>query len=204
MSNIVPLVQTAFYVASPLVTLLAVLVAYIALAKQSRPQILIQYSPNPDIPSFINLVIENIGSGMARDIRFSQPLPAGYYGIEESDGSGADILSDGLPALAASQMFIFDGGQYGGLTSRLGSKLEIEVSYRYVNPIGIRRNKKDVCVLSTDHLAAMPTRMSANQAIVDALKSHNQTTLHRIENELKKVAAAINSVVVSKYGSDGR
>lgn len=64
--------QTAFYVVNPLVTLLAVSVAYLALVKQSRPQILVEYRPNPGIQTLIDLVVENIGGGMARNVTFSR------------------------------------------------------------------------------------------------------------------------------------
>ena len=150
--NVVTLAQTIFYVVSPLVTLLAVFIAYLALVKQSRPHILVQYRPNPDIPSMIDLVIENIGGGMARNVVFSQPLPARCYGIEKASDNGTEVLGDGLPAIAAAQKYVFDGGQYGGLANRLGTKLEVEVSYKYKNPIGINRKRKESCVLSVSHM----------------------------------------------------
>ena len=56
--------QIIFYGVSPLVTLLAVVVAYLALAKQSKPHVLIHYRPNPNIQSIIDLVIENVGTGI--------------------------------------------------------------------------------------------------------------------------------------------
>ena len=75
--------QAIFYVASPLVTLLAVSVAYIALLRQSRPHIIVEYRPNPNIQTMIDLVIENMGNGLARDVSVSQPIPIAYFGIEE-------------------------------------------------------------------------------------------------------------------------
>ncbi len=190
----VNLAQIIFYMVSPLVTLLAVFVAYLALAKQSKPHILVHYRPNQDIQSIIDLVIENIGTGMARHVVFSQPLPARCYGIEAADGVGAEVLGDGLPAIAVGQKYIFDGGQYGGLSEKLGNHLEIIVSYKYTNPLGINRSRKEVCVLSVSHLQNMPTRISSEQAVVDALKGPNKTTLQRIEQELKDIGSAINSL----------
>ena len=109
--------QTLFYIVSPIVTLLAVLIAYMTLAKQARPHLLVHYRPNPDIQSFVDLVVENIGGGMARDVTFSRPIPIKYFGIEKSDGSAIEALGEGLPAIASGQRFIFDGGQYAGLYS---------------------------------------------------------------------------------------
>ena len=185
------LAQTIFYIISPLVTLLAVLVAYLALLRQSRPHIVIHYRPNPNISSFIDLVIENLGSGMARNISFSKPLPVKCYGIEKPNGECAEALKNGLPALVAGQQYVFDGGQYGGLKDRIGEGIEIEITYEYQNPIGIKRKRKELSVLGVSHLENMPTRTSAEQAVVDALKGPNVTTLQRIEKELGNISAAL-------------
>jgi len=192
--NMVTLTQTIFYVISPLVTLLAVWVAYIALVKQTRPHILVQYQPNPGIQSFVDLVIENIGGGMARNVNFSQPLPVQCFGIEKPNGSGVEVLGDGLPAIAAGQRFVFDGGQYGGIDSRIGDKLELEVSYSYTNPFGFNRKRRELCVLSIAHLSNMPTRTSAEQAIVDSLKGPNVTTLQKIHGDLSNIASALGNI----------
>jgi hypothetical protein len=188
------LAQTIFYVVSPLITLLAVSVAYLALLKQSKPHVLIQYRPNPNIQTLIDLVVENIGGGMARDITFSQPLPAKCFGIEKPNGPGLEVLGDGLPAIAAGQKYIFDGGQYGGLASKICDKLEIEISYSFINPLGITRSQKERCVLSISHLQNMPTRTSAEQAVVDALTGPNITTLQRIERELNNIGTALSRI----------
>src|SRR3546814_5419923 len=69
------LAQITAYIVSPLATLLAVWVAYLALSRNSQPQLLAYYQPNPDVPSVIDLVVENIGGGSAIEVRFSEPLP---------------------------------------------------------------------------------------------------------------------------------
>src|SRR3546814_16354632 len=82
------LAQIIAYVVSPLATLLAVWVAYLAVHRGSQPQLLVYYQPNPDVPSLIDLVIENIGGGSALDETFSEPLPIDWWGIEKPEGSG--------------------------------------------------------------------------------------------------------------------
>lgn len=200
--DVVTLTQTIFYVVSPLVTLLAVSVAYLALVKQSHPHILVQYRPNPGIPSFIDLVIQNIGGGMARDVTFSVPLPAMCFGIEKANGDCTEVLGDGLPAIAAGQEYVFNGGQYGGLSSRIGKKLELQITYNYKNPIGITRKRTESCILSVSHLENMPTRTSAEQAVVDALKGPFGTTLHKIEKELKTIGISLSKI--AKEGENSR
>tara|TARA_R110002049_G_scaffold2675_1_gene19969 strand:+ start:7165 stop:7854 length:690 start_codon:yes stop_codon:yes gene_type:complete len=193
--NVTNILQTLFYVVSPLVTLLAVSVAYIALIKQSRPHILIQYRPNPNIGTLIDLVIENLGSGLARNVKFSRPLPVNYFGNETADDGGIDILSEGLPAIAAGQHFIFCGGQFGGLNEKLQQPLEIQITYEYRNPLGIKRTRKETCILSVAHIRHMPSRDSAEHAIVDALKGPNTTTLQRIQRELANISRALGNIV---------
>lgn len=190
----VSLAQTLFYVVSPLVTLLAVLIAYLALLKQSKPHILVYYQINPDIQSIIDLVIENVGNGMAREVRFSQPLPAQCYGIEQADRKPSEVLGNGFPAIAAGQKYVFTGGQYGGLSAALGDELEIKVTYKYRSPIGINSKRTEVCVLSVSHLESMPTRQSAESAIVDALKGPNTTTLQKMERELRSIGRSLDKI----------
>lgn len=197
------LTQTVFYVVSPLVTLLAVSVAYIALVRQSRPHILVHYRPNAGIPSMIDLVVENIGGGLARNLEFSEPLPSQCWGIEKAIGEGGEVLGKGLPALAAGQQLVFDAGQYGGLEARLGEALEVEVNYTYTNPIGINRKRRESCVLSVSHMRKMPTRISADQAIVEALKGPNNTTVQEIKNELHAIRVALEKNYKSQESSAG-
>ena len=192
--ELVGLAKIVFYVISPTITLVAVLVAYLALAKQSKPHILVHYRSNTNVQSIIDLVIENVGSGMASEVKFSVPIPVSYYGIEKSSKKGFDILQDGLSALAVGQQLVYDGGQYGGLSERLGKKLEVVVSYKYKNPLGMTRKRSEICVLSVSHLRRMTTRGSAEQAIVDALKGPNKTTLQRIEKCIDRIGSSLEKL----------
>lgn len=179
--------QSFFYVVSPLITLLAVLIAFLALLRQSRPQVLIHYRPNPGVPSIIDLVIENIGTGTARDVRFSHPLPARCYGIEKPNGKGEPVLSEGVPALAPGQALIFDGGQFAGLKEQLGAGLEIRASYLYRTPIGLDIRRTDINVLTIDYLRLMTTRKSGEQALVDAMEGRNNTVFITMNKQLANI-----------------
>jgi hypothetical protein len=181
------LAQVIAYVVSPLATVLAVWVAYLAVLKSSQPHVLVYYQPNPDIPTFIDLVIENVGGGSAVRVTFSKQLPINRFGIEAPRGGGSVIETQGFPAVSAGQRYTFNGGQYGGLESALGAGLELTVSYRYRNPLGIMRKARECTTLSIGHMRGMPTRTSASQAIVDALKGPNTTTIQEIRNELRGI-----------------
>ncbi|BBL35648.1 hypothetical protein Nstercoris_01922 [Nitrosomonas stercoris] len=181
------LAQVIAYIISPLATLLAVWVAYLSLLRGSQPQLLVYYRPNPDVPSIIDLVIENIGGGNAIGVTFSNPLPINCFGIEKPDGEGLAVSQQGFPAVSPGQRYVFTGGQYAGLHSKLDSGLVVTASYRFRNPIGFARKHDETFILSIEHMKGMPTRTSANQAIVDALKGPNITTLQEIRNELRSI-----------------
>lgn len=186
--------QVVFYIVSPIVSFTAAVIAYLALSKQSKPNIIVQYLPNPDEASKIDLVIENSGSTSASQISFSEKLPIGYWGIDKSDGSGDDVLENGLPRLSSKQKFVFNGGQFGGLKSCIKDGISVTVCYEYQNPFGITRKGKNVVILSLDHLINLPTKYSGEQALVKALiKENENTTLNKIEKHLAQIANSVNS-----------
>ncbi len=198
------LTQVIAYIVSPLATLLAVWVAYLAVLRGTQPQILVYYQPNPDVPSLIDLVVENIGGGSAIEVRFSEPLPINWFGIEKLHSDGSFIPKDGFPIVSAGQRYIFNGGQYSGLKSRLGTGVAINVSYKFRNPFGILRKDRNPLMLGIEHLKGMPTRTSASQAIVDALKGPNTTTMQEIRNELRAINKHLQVAVkqLEKKGAD--
>ena len=197
------LAQIIAYIVSPLATLLAVSVAYLSLLRGSQPQLLIYYQPNPDVPSIIDLVVDNIGGGTAIGVNFSEPLPINCFGIEEPDGEGDAVSKQGFPAVSPGQKYVFTGGQYSGLKSKLGSGLVVTASYKFRNPIGFALKHDEVFTLSIEHMKGMPTRTSANQAIVDALKGPNTTTLQEIRNELRGINKQLQGAAKHRESRDG-
>lgn len=179
--------QVTAYIISPLATLLAVWVAYLALLQRFQPQLLIYYRPNPDTPTMIDLIIENIGGGNALDVTFSAPLPINRFNIGQPHEKSSAVTKQGFPAVSPGQRYIFIGGQYAGLSEELGTGLSVNATYSYRNPIGFSQKKKVAFVLGIEHLKGMPTRTSANEAIVDALKGPNKTTLQEIRDELRQL-----------------
>ncbi|HTO40238.1 MAG TPA: hypothetical protein VL026_04620 [Rhizomicrobium sp.] len=197
------LAQIIAYIISPLATLLAVWVAYLSLLRGSQPQLLVYYQPNPDVPSIIDLVIENIGGGVAIGVTFSEPLPINCFGIEKPDGEGAVVSKQGFPAVSPGQRYVFTGGQYSGLQSKLVGGFAVIASYRFRNPIGIALKHDETFTLSIEHMKGMPTRTSANQAIVDALKGPNTTTLQEIRNELRGINKQLQVTAKQRESRDG-
>ena len=174
-------------ITSALAAFLAVGVAYLTLYKSCQPQILAYYQPNPDTQTLIDLVVENVGAGLATNVTFSTPLPIKCFGIVQPKGTDTTTPKNGFPAISAKQRYIYDGGQFAGLKSKIGAGISIKVSYQFKEPLGFTLTASDDITLSLDHLGNMPSRPSANQAIVDALKSSNKTTVHEIRDELKAI-----------------
>ena len=181
------------YVFTPLATIIAVWVAYLAVSKGSEPQLLAYYQPNPGIPTLIDFVIENLGGGSAFEVQPSKPIPIKCFGIDEPEKNPRFIPVSAIPSIAPRQRFVFDGGQYAGLDSQLNDGLELTLNYKYRNAIGFSRKGSEDFVLSVKHLGAMPTRTSADQAIVDALKGPNKTTIQEIRNELRLISRHLAS-----------
>jgi hypothetical protein len=181
------LAQNFAYVISPLATLLAVWVAYLSLHRNTRPQLFAYYQPSPDVPSVIDLVVENIGGGSAIEVTFSEPLPINCFGIEGPQGDGSFIPQSGFPMVSVGQRYVFTGGQYGGLKSKLEGGLAVKISYKARSPIGFMREYDESFVLGVEHLKGMPTRTSANQAIVEALSGPNKTAIQEIRGELRDI-----------------
>lgn len=178
--------------------LIAALVSYLALYRNSKPQLLIYYRPNPNAGTIIDLVVENIGQGSAINIKFSTDIPIRCYGRNNLNWDGSHILKSGFLMLAPGQKYIFDGGQFGGIQQKLGDGLAVRVFYEYKNPIGCLSEDSESFVLSVEYLGWMSARRSSNEAITDALISQNKTTLHEVRDELRKINASLTKIADKK------
>lgn len=191
-------------VVSPLATLLAVWVAYLALLRRSQPQLLVYYALNPDTQTLIDLVIENIGEATATDVTFSKPIPVMWFGIENTGNDGSFIDPSGFPAISPGQRYVYSGGQYAGLASKIGSGLPVNVNYKYRSPFGFICKGCESFVLSIAHMTYMPTRTSAQGAIVDALNGSKKTTLHEIRDELRALNKSLKVLAQQRAEETGR
>lgn len=186
---------------APASAALAALVAYVAVYKNSQPQIVVYYQPSERQQSIIDLVIENIGSGNAFDIKFSKPIPIGWYGIEAPVGRGGYIPKTGIPSLAPGQRLVFHGGQFGGLAKELGPEgVSLNIMYKFNPPLWRRKGANDHCVLSIEHFKGFVMIKSLEQAVVDAIDGRNPTSiknmcdsLNKIELHLAELSRATNS-----------
>ncbi len=99
------------------------------LSTHSDPCVIVTVVHDEDRPTIIQLVVRNIGSGLAHDIKFefSRPLPARAFGLTKDNVKEATEMRDGplingIPALGPGECRKIDWGQYGGLSAALGDE----------------------------------------------------------------------------------
>lgn len=180
-------IQLAFYVISPLATFLAVATAYLALAKQSRPLILVYFEPG-DFGSAIDMVICNHGNGAARNISFSEPIPIQCYGISKPEKIDTEnFMSESIPLLAAGKELRYSGGQFAGLTSVIGAQKEILAFYEYKSTLSFRKKGRDISILDIRYMSRMSAKSTAVQNLSDAMKGINNTIFAKINHNLDRI-----------------
>lgn len=187
--------QIAFYIISPMVTFFAVFVAYLAIYRQAKPNVLVHYEPSNDVGSVIDLVICNYGGGTARNIEFSEAIPLHCWGIEIADRVDiSKFLNIKIPALAPGKSLRFQAGQYKGLLSQLTESLPTTASYRYRTPL--RRNKKgdDVSFLDVKYMGGMHSGNSPAYDLADAMKGRNNTIFLKTNDQLKVVNSNLDRI----------
>ncbi|MBB3063717.1 hypothetical protein [Microbulbifer rhizosphaerae] len=132
------------------ISLLMVLIAsasaaitYAVYRSSTDPEVIVYADVDRKRPSFINLIIKNIGKGSAVDVIFrsSRPLPSQAFSIGIPKEMPAEMIDGpiivGIPYLAPGQQLIVTWGQYGGLKKFLGSS-SIEVTAIYCRSKSLR------------------------------------------------------------------
>lgn len=123
-------------VVTVVIALLSLIVAYRIYYDNSTGDVVVYAQVDRKRSTIINLVIHNIGKGIARDIKFIclDGIPKEAYGISSLDKplnryeSGA--FFNGLPILFPDERLVYSWGQFGGLKEALdGKPLEIEIIF---------------------------------------------------------------------------
>jgi len=99
------------------------------LGAQSSPCVIISVVHDDTRPTILQLVIRNIGTGLAHDVTFepSRPIPFHAWGITIDEAKEPKIINhgplvDGIPALGPGEERRIDWGQYGGLSKYIGEE----------------------------------------------------------------------------------
>lgn len=190
--------QIAFYIVSPIGTFLAVATAYYAIYRQTKPCVVVYYEPNPDTASLIDLVIRNIGTGTARDISFSAPLPILCWGIEKPDSSESKQIDHKIPFLAPGKELRFNAGQYGGLKDRIQDGIGVNAQYTFRTPLRSSKKGTDSSMLDVNYMQHAGTKNSAAQDLSDALKGKNHTVFISMDKSLASISKSLSELTAKK------
>lgn len=155
---------------------------------QSDPRVIITVVHDEDRTSMLQLVVKNIGTGIAYDIRFefSRPLPAEAFGLSEEEAKQPEEMTDGplidgIPALGPGECRKIDWGQYGGLKKALGDS-PIVATCRFKKQE--KEMKPIICQLDVESFKGTSAAKSKPTQTVDALEKISKS-LNRIATSLQ-------------------
>lgn len=153
---------------------------YRLVRSQNEPNIVVYVKHDDSRTTILQIVIENIGRGIARNVQFktSRPVPSRAWGLPPDEIKPATTmvsgpLIDGIPPLGPGDSRKIAWGQFGGLTKALGNDvITVEYSYEF----GKGQAKKDQAVIECRSFAD-----------TDAVDSEAL----RIIKQLKRIASAL-------------
>jgi hypothetical protein len=94
---------------------------------QSEPHIVVYSHHDESRPTILEIVIENIGNGVATDAVFvtSRPVPGHAFGVSKDTAKPHELMATGplitgIPLLAPKEKRVIVWGQFGGLSKALG------------------------------------------------------------------------------------
>jgi hypothetical protein len=174
-----------------LVTVTATAFNYLLLRTQKDPEVIVYATPDDKRPSIINLIIENIGPGLAKNIEFTLPdyFPERAFGFEDApkpNNMEHGPLISGVPSLGPKAKRILTWGQYGGLYQGLGDE-----------PVLIE------CMYSRDRIVFPGRKKLKTDCLVD-IKSFDGTDASdtnwdkKAVKELEKMTKAVSAVATGQ------
>lgn len=106
---------------------------------QIEPNVVIYVRHDQSRPTIIQIVIANIGRGLASDVRFetSRQIPDRAFGMDTNSAPVAQVIThgpliNGIPTLGPSDSRIIDWGQFGGLKKNLaGEQISVTINYKH-------------------------------------------------------------------------
>lgn len=135
------------------IALMSAMISYVLLRAQSEPEIVVYAVADTRRPSFINLIIENIGKGIARDVssKTSRPLPQEALGFEDAPmpkQMQRGPIIHGIAFLHPSERRVVTWGQYGGIKKGLEG-IPIDVTATYFSSPALKLIRKKHVTQST-------------------------------------------------------
>jgi hypothetical protein len=125
--------------ATVFVSYFSALFSWRSLRAQSEPKVILYVKHDPDHPTLLYIVIENIGRDVAEDVTFtpSRPIPAEGFGLISGANAPSKVmvagpLVNGIRALGPGAPRLLVWGQIGGLLDAIGNTpIDISITYRH-------------------------------------------------------------------------
>lgn len=121
------MITAAATVVLAVLTAIYVWLTHKLLRAQSDPYVVVYARSDELRPGLIELVIQNLGKTVARDVRFqfSRPMFWRAFGMTDDDARPGEPMAHGplvtgIPALGPGEMRRITWGQFGGLRKALG------------------------------------------------------------------------------------
>lgn len=136
---IIPLLNLAVTAILAVVTWYYAVLTRRLVRAQTDPYVVVYVHHDMSLPSMLQIVIENLGHGVAEDVRFelSDQLPMRAFERDEAKAPLAAVMDigpliQGIPALGPSGKRIIAWGEFGGLHKFLGDKaVTVVTRYKY-------------------------------------------------------------------------
>lgn len=110
----------------------------VALRSEGEPRVIAFVRYDPNTPTFLFIILRNVGHDIAQDVRFvsSRPIPAMAFGLNALSTPPTTItdgpLVNGIPSFGPGESRTILWGQYAGITAALGGEpITLTYSYRY-------------------------------------------------------------------------
>jgi len=156
---------------------------------QSEPNVVVYVKHDYSRTTILQIIVENIGRGIANDIRFksSRPIPAQAMGVAVDEAKRAVTMTEGpliegIPALGPGDSRRITWGQFGGLVKELGDE-KIILEYEYKD--GHRK---------------MPSREAILEYQSFKGTDANDSEAVRMIRELRRVADALERIKTNSEG----
>jgi hypothetical protein len=117
----------------------AVYAALAAYKAQFMPEVVVYVRHDELRPTLLQIVIENIGRGVAKDVRFhaARDIPDRAWGLNQTDIKPAEVMKsgpliNGIPLLAPGQRRVLAWGQFAGIKRALGAEpITLRCEYKH-------------------------------------------------------------------------
>jgi hypothetical protein len=174
----------------------AAAVSYFLLRSQVDPHIVVYTKHDEKRASLLLIVIENVGRGVAYDVRFSlsRPIPARAFRIKSTgdahtfDEMDYGPLIHGIPLLAPGERRVITWGQYGGLIDALGREP--------VRVVAHFRSRRQFPWDPTDHQSEslLEVHSFAGTDASQSLESRQVRELERMAKEIARIQQSVRSI----------